>query len=127
MSESIIPDITFSINAAESVPVPVDDTLSVPGQAADAAAVGEAITNTAETAASNLSDAVGDLEAAIAALFPVGAIYVSTASTAPQFFGTWEEVMIPASWNDLKTGARDYQTAEEGDTPGTIHFWLRTE
>ena len=126
MSENVIPDITFSINAAESVPVPVDDTLSVSGEAADAAAVGEALASAAQTTASNLSDAVNTINAAIAALFPVGAIYASTSDTAPQFYGTWSEVMIPVTWDDLHTGARDYQAVGESDTPGTIHFWLRT-
>ena len=126
MSETVIPDITFSINAAESVPVPVDDTLSISGQAADAAAVGEALASAAQTTASNLSTAVNALNAAIAALFPVGAIYVSTSDTSPAFFGTWVEIMIPVTWDDLNTGARDYQTKGENDTPGTVHFWKRT-
>lgn len=125
MSE--IPEIQFDINPAESVPVPVDDTLSVPGQAADAAAVGEALTSLSETVAGNLSNAVNTLNAAIAALFPVGAIYVSTSASAPQFYGSWVEVMIPVTWDDLNTGARDYSDAEETDTPGTLHFWRRTE
>ena len=124
MSE--IPEIQFDINPADSVPVPVDDTLSVSGQAADAAAVGEALTSLSETVAGNLSSAVNTLNAAIAALFPVGAIYVSTSATAPQFYGSWTEIMIPVTWDDLTNGSRDYAAKDESDTPGTIHFWRRT-
>lgn len=124
MSE--IPEIQFEINPAESVPVPVDDTLSISGQAADAAAVGAAFTSAAQTTASNLASAVNTLNASIAALFPVGAIYVSTSGSAPAFYGTWTEIMIPVTWDDLTNGSRDYQAKGENDTPGTIHFWRRT-
>ena len=126
MSENVIPDITFSLNAAESVPVPVDDTLSVEGEAADAAAVGEALAEVAQTAASNLSTAIDGVEDQIAALFPVGAVYISTSTTAPAFGGTWAEILIPTTWGDLATGARSYDDSGTG-TPGTLHFWLRTE
>ena len=125
MSE--IPEIQFEINPAESVPTPVDSTLSVSGEAADAAAVGEALAGVASTAQENLESAVSTIQAAIAALFPVGAVYVSTSATAPQFFGSWVEIMIPATWDDVKNGARDYSDAGESDTPGTLHFWRRTE
>lgn len=125
MSE--IPEIQFDVNIDESVPTPVDDTLSIAGEAADAAAVGTALTNVADTAQGNLTSAVNTINAAIAALFPVGAIYVSTSSTAPVFYGTWVEIMIPATWDDLTNGSRDYAAKGEDDTPGTIHFWRRTE
>ena len=93
---SDIPEIHFEINPSESVPFPVDDTLSVSGQAADAAAVGAAITSLSSTVAANLASAVNALNASIAALFPVGAIYVSASDTAPQFFGSWVEILLPA-------------------------------
>ena len=121
-----LPEIIFEVNPSESVPVPVDDTLSVEGEAADAAAVGAALASAAETTAENLASAVSTLNAAIAALFPVGAIYATTSSSAPAFYGTWVEVMIPTTWGDLNTGARNYSNVGTGDTPGTIHFWRRT-
>ena len=117
------PEVSFLVNLGQSVPVPVDDTLSIEGQAADAAAVGEALTELSETVASNLSDAVDGLEDDIKALFPVGAIYMTTSSTAPAFFGTWAEITIPVTYGDLNTGARSYSQATG---TGTIHFWLRT-
>lgn len=120
------PEISFELNIGESVPVPVDDTLSIEGEAADAAAVGEALASLAETTAGNLSDAVTTINAAIAALFPVGSIYANTTGTAPAFFGTWVEILIPTTWNDLNTGARDYANKGADDTAGTLHFWRRT-
>ena len=117
------PEIQFELTMGESVPVPVDDTLSVAGEAADAAAVGEALSSLAETVAGNLSEAISGVDADIAALFPVGAIYMTTASTAPAFYGTWTEITIPVTYGDLNTGARSY---EEETGTGTIHFWLRT-
>ena len=119
------PVIEFQLEMGQSVPVPVDDTLSIEGQAADAAAVGEALASAAETTAENLASAVSGLEDAIKALFPVGAIYVSTSSTAPSFFGTWVEVLVPTTWEDLNTGTRSYGAIGE-ETPGTLHFWRRT-
>ena len=61
-------------------------------------------------------------------LFPVGAIYVSTSASAPTFGGTnwnWQEIKIPVTQGDLMDGTRSYEALETGDTPGTIHFWLR--
>lgn len=70
-----------------------------------------------------------DLESVISSIFPVGAIYVCTASTAPTFGGsswTWQEIMIPTTWGDLEDGSRSYADKGSGDTPGTLHFWRRT-
>lgn len=117
------PEISFQLNMGTSVPVPVDDTLSIAGQAADAAAVGEALAEAAQTTADNLAEAIGGVEDDIKALFPVGAIYMTTSSTAPSFFGTWAEITIPVTYGDLNTGARSYSQATG---TGTIHFWLRT-
>lgn len=125
MSESN-PVITFELNLGQNVPVPVDDTLTIPGQAADAAAVGEALAGVAQTAETNLEAAVSAVNAVIDSLFPVGAIYVSTSSTAPEFYGTWVEVLIPTTWEDLNAGTRSYGAIGE-ETPGTLHFWRRTE
>lgn len=107
-----IPEITLQLTVMSTVPAPVDATLSITGQAADAKATGDAI-NTAKT----------QLQAAIAALFPIGSIYVSVNSTAPAFYGTWTEITIPATWGDLEDGMRSYT---DGTGTGTIHFWRRT-
>ena len=106
-----IPEIELELEVRETVQAPVDDTLSIAGQAADAKATGDAISALQTT-----------LEGAIAALFPVGAIYVSTSDEAPDFFGTWEEILIPATWGDLEDGMRSFAA---GTGTGTLHFWKR--
>ena len=107
-----IPEITFQLTVMDTVTAPVDPTLSIAGQAADAKATGDAI-NTLQTV----------LQTAIAALFPIGAIYVSTVATAPVFYGTWVEITIPATHGDLEDGMRSYI---DGTGTGTLHFWRRT-
>lgn len=107
-----IPVITLQLQVMDTVPAPVDATLSIAGQAADAKATGDAI------AALNAA-----FNSAIAALFPIGAIYVSTISTAPVFYGSWVEITIPATWGDLEDGMRSYT---DGTGTGTLHFWRRT-
>ena len=107
-----IPEITLVLTVMDTVTAPVDPTLSIAGQAADAKATGDAI------AALQIA-----VNAAIAALFPIGAIYVSTLTTAPAFYGTWVEFNIPASWGDLEDGMRSYV---DGTGTGTLHFWRRT-
>jgi hypothetical protein len=86
--------------------------LSVEGEAADAKATGDAISALETT-----------LEAAIAALFPVGSVYCSVSSTAPDFYGTWVEITMPATWGDIEDGMRSYA---DGTGTGTLHFWRRT-
>ena len=107
-----IPEITLQLEVMDTVTAPVDATLSIAGQSADAKATGDAI--------SALSAAVNQ---AIAALFPIGSIYVSVTSTAPVFYGTWVEIVIPATHGDLKNGMRSY---DDGTGTGTLHFWRRT-
>lgn len=107
-----IPEITLVLTVMDTVQAPVDATLSIAGQAADAKATGDAI--------ALVQSALG---AAIAALFPIGAIYVSTSDTAPVFYGTWVEIIIPATWGDLEDGMRSYTN---GTGTGTLHFWRRT-
>lgn len=59
-------------------------------------------------------------------LYPVGSIYVTVNASVPTAMpGTWTEILIPTTWNDLKNGTRSWQ--EAGSTAGgTIHFFLRT-
>lgn len=110
--ESGIPEITLELEVSETIPAPVDPTLSIEGEAADAKATGDAI--------NGLS---AQLNQAIASLFPIGSIYVSTISTAPVFYGTWVEITIPVTHGDLKNGMRSYA---DGTGTGTLHFWRRT-
>ena len=110
--ENNIPVITLQLTPSETVPAPVDPTLTVSGQAADAKTTGDAINNL------NIS-----LTAAIDALFPVGAIYISTLSTAPAFYGTWVEITMPMTQGDIEDGMRSYV---DGTGTGTLHFWRRT-
>lgn len=107
-----IPEISLQLQVMDTVQAPVDATLSIAGEAADAKATGDAI--------AGLTTAINQ---AIAALFPIGSIYVSVISTAPAFYGTWTEITIPATWGDLEDGMRSYT---DGTGTGTLHFWRRT-
>lgn len=122
-----IPEVSFEVEVSNVVQTPVDDTLSIAGMAADAKATGEAI-DAAKAELQEEIDAIDtDLNSVYGKIFPVGSIYVSTSSTAPTFGGTewrWQEILLPVTYGDLMSGARDY--AEVGtETPGTVHFWLR--
>ena len=123
-----VPEVTFTLQVAETVQAPIDPTLSIEGQAADAKATGDAI-NAAKAELQEEIDALDDDIAAVAGLlFPVGSICVTTSSTAPTFGAetwNWQEIMIPVTQGDLMDGARSYQNKGSGDTPGTLHFWLR--
>jgi hypothetical protein len=66
--------------------------------------------------------AVGTLDV-LNTYFPVGSIYTSTSSTAPDFGGTWQEVKVVATIGQQKTGDHSY---EEGTGTGTLHYWRRT-
>ena len=126
-----IPEVTFTVQVAETVQAPVDDTLSVEGMAADAKATGDAIA-AAQSALQEEIDGLGqDLSAIVGVLFPVGCIYVSTSATAPTFGGTnwnWQEVkLVPMTQGDMINGFRGYSAFESGDDPGEnhLHFWKR--
>ena len=110
-----IPVITLTLQVMDTVQAPVDNTLSIHGQAADAAAVGTALTN--------LQNA---FNTAIATLFPVGAIYCTLSDTAPTFYGTWVEILIPLTNGDMEDGTRSYEDKGENATTGTLHYWRRT-
>ena len=134
-----IPEVSFTLEVSQIQQAPVDTTLSISGMAADAKATGDAIAVAADTAQTNLENAVDALEEAIEAidtgvdsvpgqLFPVGSIYVSTSASAPTFGGAnwrWQEIMLPVTQGDLMDGSRSYAAKGDGDTPGTLHFWLR--
>ena len=126
--EQGVPEITLQMQAQETVQAPIDATLSISGQAADAAATGAAIAQ-AKAAVQAEVAVVDEKVAAVAGLlFPVGSVYVTTSDTAPTFGGTnwnWKEIMIPATWGDLEDGARSYTEKGADDTPGNLHFWLR--
>lgn len=112
IEEQGIPEVTFGVQVEQTVQSPVDTSLSVSGMAADAAAVGAALASLQTT-----------LEAAIAALFPVGAVYSSVSDTAPAFFGTWVEITIPMTHGDIQDGNRSYL---DGTGSGNLHYWRRT-
>lgn len=112
IEEQGIPEIRLRVGVQETVQSPVDDSLSIHGMAADAAAVGSALTALQET-----------LSGAIAALFPVGAVYGTTSDVAPAFYGTWVEILIPMSQGDIEDGTRSFAN---GTGTGTLHYWRRT-
>ena len=123
-----IPEVNFTLQVANTVQAPIDDTLTIEGMAADAKATGDAIAQ----AKADLQEEIDAIETGVdsvaGTLFPVGCIYVSTSATAPTFGGAnwrWQEIMIPVTQGDLMDGSRSYAAKESGDTPGSIHFWLR--
>ena len=107
-----IPEITLTLEVMDTVQAPVDNTLSIAGQAADAKAVGDAI-----------SALQTSFNASLAALFPIGSVYASKNDTAPAFYGVWVEITMPATWGDLEDGMRSYVDATG---TGSLHFWRRT-
>lgn len=182
ISEQGIPQLTMRVNAANSVQWPVDATLSVEDEAADAKATGDAINAVAgdvsdlaadvadinartgadipidgEPEADSIADVVTAVSNDVAAIkewtgedipltdddesptiaeaiagitmdtYPVGSIFMTVSSEAPEFEGTWVEIAVTATWNQLKTGRRGYTALESGETGGDVHFWLRTE
>ena len=123
------PEIEFpAIEVMRVVQAPIDDTLSVSGMAADAKATGDKIAEEKAALQEEIDDITEDLTDVRGILFPVGSVYITTSATAPTFGATnwnWQEIMIPATWGDIQYGARSYAAKDAGDTPGTLHFWLR--
>ena len=142
-----IPIIEMEVSASGMTAYPVDRTLSLDGMPADAKTVGDRL-NDDEAAITDVAEDVTDIltwtgedipisaedQTSISEVisgmtsdpYPVGSIYMTTSSDAPAFDGTWEEIKITATWNQLKTGKRGYEALESGDTGGTVHFWHRT-
>lgn len=118
-----IPVLEMEVEPSNEVQWPVDATLSIPEEAADAKAVGDAV-NDLQASIAELSD---EIQHVTSVNYPVGIIIMTTSAEAPDFEGVWVEVAITATWAQLKTGKRDYETLEEGDTGGLVHFWMRTE
>lgn len=63
------------------------------------------------------------MEEAMALMFPVGSIYISTSSTAPSFGGTWVEVKVKQTLAEFKNGEAHYA---EGQSTTNLHYWKRT-
>lgn len=63
------------------------------------------------------------MEEAMALMFPVGSIYISTSSTAPSFGGTWVEVLVKQTLAEFKSGKAH---CAEGSNDGNLHYWKRT-
>lgn len=123
-----IPEVSFTIQVSNEVQVPIDDTLTISGQAADAKATGDAIAAAKAELEAEIEAIDTGVDSVPGKLFPVGSVYVSTSSTAPTFGGAnwnWVEIMLPVTQGDLMDGSRSYAEKAEGDTPGTLHFWLR--
>lgn len=123
-----IPEVNFTLQVSEVVQAPIDDTLTIPGEAADAYATGQAIAQAKSDLQEEIDSISTNVGSVAGLLFPVGSIYVSTSSSAPTFGGenwNWQEIKIPVTQGDLIDGMRSYANIGSGDTPGTIHFWLR--
>ena len=41
--------------------------------------------------------------------------------------GTWVEILMPMTWNDLKRGSRSYAELGQNPPERTVHFFLRME
>lgn len=92
-----------------------------------------------ESGEKSIAEAVGEIEESISGLagdvlgkiYPVGAVYVTTAESLPaelSAIGTWAEFAMPMTHGDMRRGVRNWNVPEE--TPfefGTLHFWMRTE
>lgn len=104
--------------AADVVPKSyIDTSLTQEGHVAEAKSVGDAIQEILEAIASltNMT-------------FPVGSIYMTTAESVPVTLGgTWIEILMPVTWNDLKKGTRNYVEITETPPERTVHFFLRIE
>lgn len=142
-----VPEIEMEVEVFGMVQYPTDKTLSQADMAADAKAVGEAIGNVEASISDLEADFSGEIErvetsiaetkteleqeivTAFARMYPVGSVYISTLETLPMEIaqvGVWEEIAMPLTWADIRTGSRSYMPPEGGFQPGNLHIWLRT-
>lgn len=70
-----------------------------------------------------IPDTYYTMEEAMARMFPVGSIYISTSGTAPTFGGTWVEVKVRQTLAEFKSGEAHYA---EGQSTTNLHYWKRT-
>lgn len=138
--ENGIPEIEMDVELFQMVQTAVDKTLSIPDMAADAKAVGDALDDvqadisqimqqTAEDVPMAPETGAPTVAAFLRGLYQIGAIYATASGSLPEvlgWIGTWEEIKIPMTWNDLKNGTRSYESIESGDSVETIRFWIRT-
>lgn len=183
INESGIPQLTMEVSPSQEIQWPVDATLSISEEAADAKAVGDALADiesaisdinidisgikdwtasdlpmTSETGSDSVADAISDItedvsaiqnwtgenipldsstgsikiSELLASLYPIGAIYSSTAETMPSILtamGTWVKVRIPLTWGDVRNGTRSFEEIPVDSTveDGTLRYWMRTE
>lgn len=147
-----VPIVEVEMEVSGMTQTAVDKTLSIADMAADAKATGDAIDQVAGDVADLAAD-VADIEQwtgediplntendaptiaeafanILENLYPVGSLYVTAANALPAVIsaaGTWKEIAVPLTWNDLKKGTRSYIETDNTFQPGNLHFWLRTE
>ena len=146
-----VPVVEVEMEVSGMTQTAVDKTLSIADMAADAKATGDAIDQVAGDVADLAAD-VADIEQwtgediplnteddaptiaeafanILENLYPVGSLYVTAANALPAVIsatGTWKEIAVPLTWNDLKKGTRSYIETDNTFQPGNLHFWLRT-
>ena len=146
-----VPIVEVEMEVSGMTQTAVDKTLSIADMAADAKATGDAIDEVAGDVADLAAD-VADIEQwtgediplnteddaptiaeafanILENLYPVGSLYVTAANALPAVIsaaGTWKEIAVPLTWNDLKKGTRSYIETDNTFQPGNLHFWLRT-
>lgn len=146
-----VPIVEVEMEVSGMTQTAVDKTLSIADMAADAKATGDAIDQVAGDVADLAAD-VADIEQwtgediplnteddaptiaeafanILENLYPVGSLYVTAANALPAVIsvaGTWKEIAVPLTWNDLKKGTRSYIETDNTFQPGNLHFWLRT-
>lgn len=122
IQETGIPTLTMEVSPSTEVQWPVDATLSIAEEAADAKATGDAINDLQ----ADIADLAEEISHVSSLSYPVGAIIMTTSTEAPSFDGTWVEIAVTMSLAQMKSGKRGFEELASGQTGGDIHFWLRT-